>query len=971
MRLEDLNSYEILEDRFIDDIGCQGVRLRHKKTGARVALLKNDDDNKVFYIGFRTPPTDSTGVAHITEHSVLCGSQNFPVKDPFVELCKGSLNTFLNAMTYPDKTVYPVASCNDADFQNLMHVYLDAVFYPNIYSNESIFRQEGWHYEFDDEDNLFINGVVYNEMKGAFSSPDDVLARETMNSLFPDNSYGVESGGDPDVIPELTYRQFLDFHGAYYHPSNSYIYLYGDMDMAEKLDYIDKEYLSKFNYRAVDSTIKVQKPFDKPVSVVKNCNLNEGEDKDANTFLSKNFCLGEKPDKNTLVAFKVIDYVLGNPGAPLKRALIENNIGKDVYTSYEDGILQPYFSVVAKDTNVSKADDFSRIINEVFTDIAENGFDKKSISAAINHFEFKYREADFGNYSKGLIYGLNMLDGWLYDDEASVGYLEEIEVYEFLKNNVETGYFEKLVDKFILNNNHSSFVVLEPKLGIDEEKTAAMKMKMAEYKSSLNEDEIQAIREKYEKLKAFQEQEDSVEALATLPMLSRSDLKKEAEPFSNIEENVDDVQALRHDYQTNGISYLKMLFFTDALPGELIPYLSVYKTILGQVDTAKHSYLDLNNDIDLLTGGLNVTYRLFPDAKNDKDFKFAVELKSKYLTGHAKDAFSLAEEILFDSKIDDTARILEILCEEKSQIQAAITPAGHAAAIGKANAQLTYLGRISEDASGMGYYNFITELIEHFDERKEELVLNIKEAMKYIFRKEYMFIDMTGSQAAIDELSGITADFCKRLYTDEIERVKYIPSLTRENLGLTTAGQVLYVCRAGNFRNAGLEYTGALRVLKTIMGYQYLWVNVRVKGGAYGCMNGFSRTGFSYFVSYRDPNLGKTIEIYENAVKEIENIELDDRTMTQFIIGTVSDIDIPKTAPLKGNRCLDAYITGVDFEMIQKERDEIINAQPEDIRNTAKYIKAFLDDNVLVVVGNAAKIKEEQNRFDSVENLFK
>ncbi|MDL2302642.1 insulinase family protein, partial [Lachnospiraceae bacterium OttesenSCG-928-D06] len=416
MKINQLSAYEIIEERKIDDLNSNSYVLRHKKTGARIALLSNDDENKVFYIGFRTPPQDSTGVAHILEHSVLCGSREFPIKDPFIELAKGSLNTFLNAMTYPDKTIYPVASCNDKDFQNLMHVYLDAVFYPNIYQSDNVFRQEGWHYELNEEEELTINGVVYNEMKGAFSSPDDVLERELMNSLFPDNAYGLESGGDPDAIPNLSYEQFLDFHRQYYHPSNSYIYLYGDMDMVEKLQFLDEHYLNDFDALDVDSKIKEQTAFSSTQKVIKEYAISDNELEEESGYLSYNMAVGDSLSRDLYVAFQIIDYALCSaPGAPLKLALTEKGIGNDIYSIYDNGIKQPYFSVVSKGVDIKKEPEFLQTIQEVFTSIVRNGFDKKALLAGINYYEFKYKEADFGSYPKGLMYGLQMLDSWLYD----------------------------------------------------------------------------------------------------------------------------------------------------------------------------------------------------------------------------------------------------------------------------------------------------------------------------------------------------------------------------------------------------------------------------------------------------------------------------------------------------------------------------------------------------------------------------
>ena len=478
MNINAMTNYELIQQKELKDLKSEGYLLRHKKSGARVLLMENDDENKVFTIGFRTPPEDSTGLPHILEHSVLCGSKNFPVKDPFVELVKGSLNTFLNAMTYPDKTVYPVASCNEKDFQNLMHVYMDAVFYPNIYEHDEIFRQEGWSYNLESkEDALTYNGVVYNEMKGAFSSPEGVLDRVILNSLFPDTSYANESGGDPEVIPKLTYEQFLEFHSRYYHPSNSYIYLYGDMDMEEKLEWLDREYLSKFDTLQIDSAIREQAPFDAVKEIEMEYSIASDESEEDNTYLSYNKVIGTSLDRELYLAFQVLDYaLLSAPGAPLKKALVDAGIGKDIMGSYDNGIYQPIFSIIAKNANLEQKEEFLSIVERTLSEIVKKGMDTKALEAGINYHEFRYREADFGNYPKGLMYGLQIFDSWLYDDEKPFIHVEAIETFEFLKENIENGYFEKLIQKYLLDNTHGAIVVVKPEKG----RTARMDRELEE-----------------------------------------------------------------------------------------------------------------------------------------------------------------------------------------------------------------------------------------------------------------------------------------------------------------------------------------------------------------------------------------------------------------------------------------------------------------------------------------------------------
>ena len=521
MNKANLTAYEVVTEENLTDIHSTGWLLRHKKTGARVMLIENDDENKVFNIAFRTPPKDSTGVAHILEHSVLCGSREFPLKDPFVELVKGSLNTFLNAMTYPDKTCYPVASCNDKDFQNLMHVYLDAVFYPNIYKREEIFRQEGWNYHLEQKEGpLKYNGVVYNEMKGAFSSPDEVLEREIMNHLFPDTTYGCESGGDPKNIPDLTYENFLNFHRTYYHPSNSYIYLYGNMDMDERLDYLDREYLSKYDKIEMDSEIKKQEPFARPHVVDKTYPISSAEDEKDATYLAYTFVISDALDQELYQAFSVLEYALfSSPGAPVRTTLLEKGIGKDIMGSFDTGMLQPMFSVMARGANPEDKQAFVDTVQEVLLHQVAEGIDKKALLAGINASQFQFREADFGSFPKGLIFGLQCMDSWLYDENQPFVHMHGIDVLDGLREKVDTDYFEKLIETYLLANTHASVLMVEPKKGLVTEAEEQLKAELAEYKASMSEAEMDALIAQTKALKEHQQESSSKEALACLPML--------------------------------------------------------------------------------------------------------------------------------------------------------------------------------------------------------------------------------------------------------------------------------------------------------------------------------------------------------------------------------------------------------------------------------------------------------------------
>ena len=970
--MKNYKGYETIEEREIAELNTKGTILRHEKTGARVILMENDEENKVFYIGFRTPPVDSTGSPHIVEHTVLCGSERFPVKDPFIELAKGSLNTFLNAMTYPDKTVYPVASCNDKDFQNLMHVYLDAVFYPNIYKEEKIFRQEGWHYEMESpEDELTLNGVVYNEMKGAFSSPDDVLEREILNALFPDTSYSFESGGDPEVIPELTYEKFLDFHRRYYHPSNSYIYLYGNMDMAEKLDFLDREYLSKFDHLAVESEIGVQKPFEQVREIRKSYPISEGESEEGNTYLSISKAVGSSLDPELYIAFQILDYALCSaPGAPLKQALIEAGIGTDVYSIFDEGIRQTYFSVIAKNADLQQKQEFLDTYRQILTKLAKKGLDKKSLYAGLNYFEFKHREADFGSYPKGLMYGLQMLDSWLYDDKKPFIHVEANETFAVLKKKIKEGYFEELIQKYLLDNEHGCIVVLTPEKGLTAKRDKALAEKLQAYKETLSAQEITRIVEETKALKAYQEEGDTPEALSCIPHLTREDIKKEAEGYVNDLRHEAGVPILYHEVFTNGIGYLRFSFDCSHVPEELFPYLGLLKNMMGLVDTESYSYGELFHEMHIETGGMASVTNTYSKA-DLSDYKVRFDVKSKVLFDKLPEAFRLALIMMTETKWSDHKRLKELLEEIKSKMQSAMLSGGHTVCAMRAMSYISEAAASNEQIGGITQYRLVADLAEHFEEKKEELSINMNRLVRILFRPENLLVDYTASKEGYEKLPELVAQFKENLYVGECDAApeKYRPATEKKNEGFLTASQVQYVCRAGNFITKGLPYTGALRVLRVMMGYDYLWNNVRVKGGAYGCMCSFGKSGESYFVSYRDPNLEKTVAVYEAAADYVENWQGDEEELTQYLIGAISDLDTPKTPQDIGTFSLGGYLTGLDEAELQKERDEILSVDAASIHALAKHIRAFMSDDCLCVLGREEKIKEADG-FGRKEQLF-
>ena len=972
MNKDRISAYDIIKEENLKDIRSKGWLLRHKKTGARVMLIENDDENKVFNIAFRTPPKNSTGVAHILEHSVLCGSKEFPLKDPFVELVKGSLNTFLNAMTYPDKTCYPVASCNDQDFQNLMHVYLDAVFYPNIYQKEEIFRQEGWSYQLEKpEGPLKYNGVVYNEMKGAFSSPDEVLEREIMNSLFPDTPYGCESGGDPDHIPELSYEEFLEFHKTYYHPSNSYIYLYGNMDMAEKLEFLDEHYLSAFEKLEIDSSIPMQPAFEKRRDLTMEYPISESENSEGNSYLAYSTVVGEAADTLTAVAFEVLDYaLLSAPGAPLKQALLDAGIGMDVYGSYDDGIRQPYFDVIAKGTDPDKKDRFLEIIQSTLTNIVKNGVNKKTLQAGINYMEFRYREADFSSWPKGLMYGLDIFGSWLYSDEKAFSHVQILPVFEKLKSLLNQGYFEELIQKYLLDNPHGSVITLVPSKGLAARREQALAEKLQKQLEGMTEEERNGLVEKTKSLVAYQESEEEPGSEKCIPMLKREDIKKEAAGFTNQELDVDGSLFLYHEVPTNGIAYLDLMFDLKKLSPEKVPYVGLLKSVLGYVDTEHYSYGELSDEINAQTGGIASGVEVFDRVDSIDEYKAAFSVTGKAMYSNIDVLFRMIREILNTSKLSDTKRLYEIIARVKSRAQANLVSAGHCTAVLRGASYSSPMAAFQDAMSGVAYYQFIENLEKEFDSRKEELVHTLKELMVEILRPEYLCVSYTGERETLDEVMGQVKALKMTLHTEPVKTSSEPMHCVKKNEGFTSSGQVQYVARTGNFRKKGYEYTGALDILKVALSYDYLWMNLRVKGGAYGCMSGFKRSGESYFVSYRDPHLKRTLEIYEGIPEYVRTFQADEREMTKYIIGTISGKDIPRTPKMQGSISKTAYFCGVSEEMVQKERDQILNAQAEDIHALAPIIEAILSDDALCVVGSETAIEKEQEIFGETKPLI-
>ncbi|MFQ9514759.1 MAG: insulinase family protein [Eubacterium sp.] len=971
-KIKELDSYEVIKHQWIEEVNSDGWLLKHKKTGAKVVLLSNDDDNKVFNIGFRTPVSDDTGVPHIIEHTVLCGSDRFPVKDPFMELAKGSLNTFLNAMTYPDKTVYPVASYNEQDFKNLMHVYMDAVLHPNIYKEEKIFKQEGWHYELENKDaDLIYNGIVYNEMKGVYSSVDGIIDRVTLQSLFPDNGYSNESGGAPEFIPELTYEQYLEFHRRYYHPSNSYIYLYGDMDMAERLQWMDQEYLSGYEALEIDSSIPLQPAFEAVKEVRKAYSITDSETLEDNTVLTLNHVIGTSLDAELNIAFQVLEYALMEmPGAPLKQALIDAGIGKDVYGQYEDDIYQPVYSIVAKYANECDKERFVQIVKNTLEKIVADGLDKKSLQAGLSSLEFKIREADFGRYPKGLMFGLQLMSSWLYDDYAPFVLLETDKIFEKLKAMIDTDYYEKLVRKYLIENTHKSVVTLVPEKGLTTLKENKLAEKLAAKKASMTDDEIEKLVRETAELKAYQEEPSTEEELKCIPLLKISDINPNPRPMIGQKETIENVVMLYNDLFTNGIGYMDIIFDCSDIPEKYQNYMGLLKHVLSYMDTDQRKYTDLNTDINLNLGGFAFDAGLYVNSKTDKTI-FTAEIHAKMLYEKIDKVFEFIKEIVLHTKLDDEKRLKEILEELKSRVQSSITQSGDSAAMLRAMSYYSKPYYLKEQTVGISFYKFIEDILDHYEEKKDEVISMLKETIKYAFRKDRIMVNYAGDRDSFNKVKELTVNLREKMYSEpeKTEEWEFVPN--QKNEGIKTSGQVQYVARTGNYNKPGekADYNGSLAVLGNIMRCEYLWNNIRVLGGAYGCNCLFNRSGDVMFTSYRDPNLTKTSDTFLNAPDYIRNFTADERQMRKFIIGTISSMDTPLGASDRSLREFSHFITEMDYETLKRERAKILSTTEDDIRELAPLIEAAMKQNNICVVGSQSSIDEAGDLFQETKNL--
>lgn len=967
---KDLHGFYLQRQDHVAELNGKASIYLHEQSGARLLHIANDDDNKVFSIFFRTPPSDSTGVPHILEHSVLCGSRKFPSREPFVELLKGSLNTFLNAFTFSDKTGYPVASRNDKDFFNLMDVYLDAVFYPNIYKKPEIFLQEGWHYELDDPaGEPLLNGVVYNEMKGAFSSPEQILFRKIEQSLFPDTPYGVESGGDPVNIPELTYEQFLDFHRRYYHPANSFIYLYGNGDIDRQLTFLNESYLGDFHKIDLDSAIPPQAPFSSVEKMEVSYPVSAEEGVRDKTIFALNHVCGRIDQVETVLGLAILNRILLQTSAsPLKKALIEAEIGKDVMGVFDSEILQPVFSTVVKNSNPEHLDRFMEVIRNTLEEQVKNGLDSKLVAGGVNHIEFMLREADYHSFPKGLVYNLQCMTTWLhgFDPLEPLRYDRHL---DSIRGKMHNGYFEELIRKFLLENRHGSLIILNPEQGLTEKIDSQTRDKLIAFKEGLDGKDLEKMIIGTRHLHEYQQTPDSQESLNAIPLLYLSDINPKAERLP-LEKKSEEPEILIHPQFTNSIGYVNFYFNAEAVSRDKIPYLGLLENLLGRMDTRNYDYTSLVNEINIHLGGLYFSAQDFGRYCQPGVFYPKFKVAAKSLTEKRDQVAELMAEVIFNTVFTDRKRLHDLIREMRSGLEMDIMRSGHNYARIRTMSYISERGAFHELINGISFYRFIRRMDEEFESRAQEIIENLDHVFHTVFNRNKLLVSITAGEDDCENISKALTPVWENCSGSMVETVK--ESLVRDaiNEAFIVPGQVQYVAKSSDLGRAGFSYDNRLALLRTVLGTDYLWSQVRVKGGAYGSGCSFMNDGTFFFTSYRDPNLGQTIDIFDRAASYIKEFAAEERELRKYIIGTIGRLDSPLTPSMKGNRAAADYISNFTQKDIQQLRDDILSASVKDLNCLAEPIARSMACGNFCVVGSESRIKGDKDLFDRVETLL-
>ena len=949
----DKYGFSLVREEELREAGGRARLWRHNATGAELFSVCNGDENKVFGVSFRTPPKDSTGVAHILEHSVLCGSEKYPVKEPFAELLKSSLQTFLNALTFPDKTCYPVASCNLQDFHNLVDVYLDAVFHPRI--DENVFRQEGWHIETDAPDGAWsFKGVVYNEMKGVYSSPESVLQEKCQQSVFPDMLYSLDSGGDPEVIPTLTFEDFRRFHAAYYHPSNARFFFWGDDEEDARLQKLEAV-LQGYSARPVDSAVPLQPRLSLPrkVEVPYAASEEAGEDK---AHAAVNWLLCETRDTEEMLVLEMLEHILsGLPGSPLNKALLDSGLGEDIAgCGLETELRQAYFSLGMFSMRSEDADAMERIMMETLADLAENGVPASSIEAALNSLEFTLRENHTGSCPRGLSAMFSSLSDWLYDGDPFAPLAWEKPLAS-IKRRLAAGekIFEGAIRRWFLENPHRVLVVAVPQKGLAEARAERERQRLDALREGMTEAQRAETASAAQALRQAQQAADSQEALDTVPSLKRGDLPEKSAVVPSSLASISGLDVMTHPIDTMGIVYARMAFGLSAVPQRLLPLLPLYARALTEMGTERHDFVRLGEEIAARTGGMGAS-PVIAAHMGDGSPVAILNVASKCTAEKLQDMAAVMDEVLTAQDFADRERFAQMVLEEKARLEQSAIPSGNAFVRLRLGGSLSLVGRMNEEMLGVSAMDFMRGLERRVEEdwpsvREDLLLLH-----RLIVRRNDARLDITADAGLIDGAAKAMVGLAGRLPAREAlrEACDFAP-LPQGEL-LSVPAQVNYVGLGFLLKDAGYRYSGAHAVVMRHLRMGYLWDRVRVQGGAYGCSASFSRaTGAFIFSSYRDPNVARTLEAYRNCAEYLENVRLSEADLTRAVVGTIGDVDHYLLPGDRGAAAFSRWMTGFTDEERQRRREEILGARLSDFREFGSHLKEALRKAVPCVLGGA------------------
>lgn len=954
------HGFELCREESIAELQTVARIYRHVQTGAELISMENEDENKVFGIAFRTPPTDSTGIAHIMEHAVLGGSQKYPLKEPFVQLIKGSLKTFLNAMTYPDKTVYPVASTNLQDFYNLVDVYLDAVFHPLITPNH--LAQEGWHYELESLDApLTYKGVVYNEMKGAYSSPDSLLYRYAARSLFPDNAYGFDSGGDPVEIPNLTYEQFKRFHATYYHPSNARVYFYGNDDPDERLRLLD-ERLRTFARIDVNGAVELQPRFAAPKRFVYPYGAAADAPTAPKSMVQLNWLLPENDDPDLIMGLTVLSFaLLGMAASPLRKKLMDAGLGEDLTGGgLSTGRRQMTFAVGLKGVDPAAVDKVEPLILDVLTELTNTGIDPEMIEAALNTIEFNLRENNTGSYPRGLSLFLGVLSTWLYDRDPLMLLAYEKPLAD-LKARIqqEPTYWQELIQTYLIENSHRTTVTLEPDTQHNARLEAAEKERLAVARVQLSEQDLQGVIQQAQMLKQLQEQQDDPAALAALPMLTLGDLDKEVKTIPLEVNEVAGGKVLYHDLFTNGILYLNLGFDLHALRQDLLPYVHLFGRALTEMGTEREDFVKLQQRIGRKTGGIWHS-SLLGESRQQPEIQAWFMLSGKATVAQTPDLLAILRDILLTVKLDDRDRFRQIALKAKARNEAGLVPSGHSVVSGRLRAAFTESDWLDEEMSGVNYLFFLRRLVTEIEQDWPGVLAKLEEVRATLFNRTGMFCNVTLDSANWQEVQPQLQAFVEALPANNRAYPGWTPTFDRSNEGLIVAAQVNYVGKGANLYELGYHYHGSVNVITNFIRTGWLWEKIRMQGGAYGAYCNFGRqSGIFTFLSYRDPNLLRTLDIYDQTAYVLRKTDLTEQELTRNIIGAIGAMDAYQLPDAKGYTSMVRYLLGETDAERQQVRNEVLCTTLADFRTFADVLDTAKTQGTVVVMG-------PQSAFDTV-----